>query len=84
MKRNTTIKTPVYFNMEVEQMIRQMLKDNRIKEATKESKFCAGASLFKRLVTNYQEVNQLISTDTILRNMQGYLPWVSTVDILSG
>ena len=69
MKSSKAIKTPVHFDQEAERMIRQMLKDDKIEESTKESKFCAHRFFIQkpngrglRLVTDYRDVNQLIET----------------------
>ena len=87
------------FDKEAERMIRQLLKDDVIEEAKTESPFCSrGFFLQKpsgnglRLVTDYRGINGLIerpewpfqTTTTILSLIKGNLPWVCSVDMLSG
>ena len=91
VKRSTSIETPLHFNKEAERMIRQLVKEDIIKEAKKECPFCnQGFFLHKpsgnrlRLVTDYQNINALIerpewpflTTSNILSLVKGNLPWV--------
>ena len=99
MKRSTCIETPLHFDKEAERMIRQLLKDDVIEEAKAESPFCSRGFFLQKpsgnglhLVTDYRGINGLIerpewpfqTTTTILSLIKGKLPWVCSVDMLSG
>ena len=89
VKRSTCIETHLHFHKEAERMILQLVKEDIIEEAKKESQFCSrGFFLQKpsgnglRLVTDYRNVNSLIkrpewpflTTSNILSLVKGNLP----------